>query len=159
MHVGCGPFGAPPPLTADTGWRSAPASWRCADAPVTANSQLGALIPVDTVGNDARRGSDGPRVQETGSGERQLREGPLEISPVPVAILADRQVVCANDRAKQESGFREDELLGPSPADSALSAIDADGNPIDDEGITVETLERGEPVWNRVCGSTCRTGD
>jgi hypothetical protein len=100
MHVGCGPFGAPPPLTADTGRRSAPASWRCADAPVTANSQLGALIPVDTVGNDARRGSDGPRVQETGSGERQLREGPLEISPVPVAILADRQVVRANDRAK-----------------------------------------------------------
>ncbi|WP_254832522.1 PAS domain-containing sensor histidine kinase [Haloglomus salinum] len=106
-------------------------------------------------------GGGGPSVGEALPPEGALREGILEISPVPIAILdADRQVVLANDRAKRELGLREEELLGLSTDDSSLSAVDADGDPVGEgEGITAEILETGEPVQNRVYRIDLPTGE
>jgi len=112
------------------------------------------------VGNDTRTGG-GESTAELLPSEGELREGILDISPVPIAILdADRKVVLANDRAKQELGLREDELLGLSTTDSALSAVGEDGEPVgEDEGITADILETGEPVRNRVYRIDMPTGD
>ena len=96
-------------------------------------------------------GGDAP-AEVMASADGQLREGILEISPIPIAVLdADRRVVLANDRAKRELGLHEDELLGLNTQDSALSAVHEDGTPVgEDEGITTEILETGEPIQNRV---------
>jgi chemotaxis family two-component system sensor kinase Cph1 len=113
------------------------------------------------VGNNTRTGSEEAAAGTLLPAEGELREGILEISPVPIAILdADRRVVLANDRAKQELGLREDELLGLSTDDASLSAVDEDGEPVgEDEGITVDILETGEPVKNRVYRIDMPTGD
>ncbi|WP_276259463.1 sensor histidine kinase [Haloglomus litoreum] len=113
------------------------------------------------MGNDTRTGGEEAAVGELLPPEGELREGILEISPVPIAILdSDRKVVLANDRAKQELGLSEDELLGLSTDDSSLSAVDEDGEPVGaDEGITTDILETGESVQNRVYRIDMPTGD
>jgi PAS domain S-box-containing protein len=113
------------------------------------------------VGQNAPAGGEGSVGTERLPSEASIREGILAISPVPIAILdADRRVVLANDRAQRELGLREDELLGLSTTDSALSALDVDGNPVgEDEGITADILETGEPVRNRVYRIDMPTGD
>jgi PAS domain S-box-containing protein len=105
-------------------------------------------------------GGDGPASEAVAAANGQLREGILEISPIPIAVLnTDRRVVLANDRAEQELGLREDELLGLNTQDSALSAVHEDGTPVGEgEGITTEILAEGEPVQNRVYRVDMPTG-